>query len=66
MYATISPAYPGFDFENVSPDFDLGRLAKFREATIASLIPYGIIERDFETTYEQATEKRLNEIAEMI
>ena len=23
------------DFENVSPDFDLGRLAKFREATIA-------------------------------
>jgi uncharacterized protein YjbI with pentapeptide repeats len=62
MYATVSDADPNLGSENVSANFDLGKLTKFRQAAIASLIPYGIIERDFEVTYDQASEKQWNDI----
>jgi hypothetical protein len=65
-YATVSPSSPEAAAENVKPGFDLESLTKFRQNAVASLIPYGIIERDFETTYEQATEKKWNEIVEAL
>ena len=66
MYATVLPDESEFSSESVTANFDLRGLTKFRQAAIASLIPYGIIERDFESTYEQATEKKWNEIVEIV
>jgi uncharacterized protein YjbI with pentapeptide repeats len=66
MYATVLPGDLEFNFENVIANFDSRSLMKFRQAAITSLIPYGIIQRDFEATYEQATERKWNEIAEIV
>jgi uncharacterized protein YjbI with pentapeptide repeats len=66
QYASVSPSYPQVPPENVSAGFDLASLNKLRQTAIASLIPTGIIERDAEVTYEQAMEKRWNEVAEIV
>jgi uncharacterized protein YjbI with pentapeptide repeats len=65
-YSNISPGVPGLDFENVSADFDLKSLTRFRQSATASLIPSGIIDRDFETTYDNAIEKKWNEVADIV
>jgi uncharacterized protein YjbI with pentapeptide repeats len=67
LYATVASVNPEMDSENVSANFDLeDGLTKFRDQATASLIPYGIIERDFETTYRQATERKWNDIADIV
>jgi uncharacterized protein YjbI with pentapeptide repeats len=67
LYATVEPVDPILNSENVIANFDLGSLSKFRQAAVASLIPYSILERtDFEAEYDQAVEKKWNEIAGIV
>jgi uncharacterized protein YjbI with pentapeptide repeats len=63
--ASVAPVFPELNSENVAATFDPGSLAKFRRSAIDSLTPYGIIERDFEVTYDHAVERKWNEIAQL-
>jgi uncharacterized protein YjbI with pentapeptide repeats len=67
LYATVTSVNPELNSENVVANFDLEEgLTKFRDQTTASLIPYGIIVRDFDTTYREATERKWNDIVDLI
>jgi hypothetical protein len=64
LYTAVSPSPSLGNIEPVSAGFDPKSLNRFRKSVIASLVPAGVIARDdFETTYEQATEKKWSEIA---
>jgi uncharacterized protein YjbI with pentapeptide repeats len=66
LWAIVQPGMSSeFNSENVDATFDRGSLAKFRRGAIASLFPYGIIERDFEA-YDHAIEKKWNEIVPLV
>jgi hypothetical protein len=62
-YTAVSLSPPVGVLEQVSAGFDSESLNKFRKSVIASLIPAGVIARDFETTYEQAVERKWSEVA---
>jgi hypothetical protein len=49
--------------EKVSAGFDSESLNKFRKSVMASLIPAGIIARDFEATYKTAAEMKWSDVA---
>jgi uncharacterized protein YjbI with pentapeptide repeats len=67
LYATVDPVDPTLNSEDVSASFDLRTLSQFRQAAVASLIPYGVVERpDFEAVYEHAVEMKWNEIAGIV
>jgi hypothetical protein len=64
-YTVVSPSHPEGVPEQVSAGFDSESLNRFRQSVIASLIPTGIIARDFAVTYEQAVEIKWSEVAEI-
>jgi uncharacterized protein YjbI with pentapeptide repeats len=61
-YTAVSPSPRAGDSEQVSAGFDSENLNKFRKSVMASLIPAGIIARNFETTYKEAIEKKWSDI----
>ena len=63
-YTAVSAVSEGVS-EQVSAGFDSESLNKFRKSVMASLIPAGIIARDFETTYAQAAEKKWSDVVEI-
>jgi len=65
-YTAVSPSYPEGKYEQVSAGFDSASLNRFRKSVIDSLIPLGIIARNFETTYAQAVERKWSEVAEKL
>ena len=65
-YTAVSPSYPEGKYEQVSAGFDSASLNRFRKSVIDTLIPLGIIARNFETTYAQAAERKWSEVAEKL